>query len=179
MAKKFQINNKKPKWLKQQDNHSCGYYLIHNTQPYLLDSKYEGSPDGIFKKINELKKSKGEKPLARSANVPSTDLSDYLHDKGFKVNPFSNPNHSLATIEEILAKKEFDLIYLTSNNHYTGIVKNQTNLMYLDSLTDKPSIISINETREKIKASLGQETNGRYNLVGIVTKSPKKFQIDN
>jgi len=188
MGKKFKIHKKfkvheeptingEHRWSRQPDANSCGYYLIHNSHPHLQIPNYEGTPERVFEAVNNNRGQNNEGPLPRDRNLPSSDLARYFSNKGFHVNQLSNPHFDAKTIDDTLATQDFDLMYLTSHGHYTGIVKNQDGLLYLDSLTNGPSVISPNEARSKLVESLGQETNGRYNVVGIVKRPKKTFRI--
>ncbi|MFH1770096.1 MAG: hypothetical protein ABH828_00915 [archaeon] len=180
--KKFEINHNSPSieghtWLRQPDANSCGYHLVHNAHPYIQIPNYEGSPEGVFETMNRLRRQKNKEPLSQNENLLSFDLSRYFHDKGFHVNTITSLSIGPITIGHVLAQKEFELIYSSSNIHYTGIVKNQGNLIYLDSLTRGPSVISENEAYDKMIAGLGQDHRGKTNIVGIVTRLHKKFDI--
>ena len=60
-----------------------------------------------------------------------------------------------------------------SEIRFAGIVNENGDLVYLDSLTNGPSTITEDQARNKIFASLGNR-----NLVGIVSKPSKKFVIN-
>jgi hypothetical protein len=188
MAKKFRIHKKfeiheeptangRHRWLKQPDAHSCGYYLVHNAHPYLEIPNYEGNPEGVFEAVNNLRRQNSEEPLPRDRNLPSPNLAGYFSSKGFRVEQLSNPHLDTKTIDDTLATQDYGLMYLSSHGHYTGIVKDQNRLLYLDSLTNRSSVISPDEARNRLVGSLGQESNGRYNIVGIVKRPQKTFRI--
>ena len=182
IQKKFEVHNGSTtsgehRWLRQPDANSCGYYLIHNAHLYLEIPNYEGSSEGVFEAVNNLRRQNSEEPLPRDRNLPSPDLARYFSNKGFHVNQLSNPHFDTGTIDDTLATQDFGLIYLSSHGHFTGIVKDQDRLLYLDSLTNGPSVISTDEARNRLIGSLGQESGGRYNIVGIVERPQKTFRI--
>jgi len=180
MKKKFKINKKfeihrgnKGEWSRQTDSNSCGYHLVHNSQPHLQIQNYEGNPEGVYQAINAFREQNGQESLPRDSNLPTSDLSNYFTNKGLKVEPMSNPVLDKENLQSILDERNFDLMFLTSNRHYTGIVKENDQLLYLDSLTNGPSIITEDQARSKISASLGNR-----NLVGVVNKARNKFVVN-
>jgi len=172
IKKKFEILplTHHPSWLQQQDATSCGYHLIHNAQPYIHIQHYEGSPEGIFKTMNVLRKYHKEKRLSRDSFLPSPDLARYFFHKKFAVTSLSNPQLDEQVLRRIVSEQSFDLLYMTTHAHYTGIVPHNGQLLFLDSLTNGPTHISIPDALNRSLESLGQEQNSRYNIVGIIKK---------
>jgi len=161
-------------WLKQTDTNSCGYYLIHNIHLFVTLKDYEGSPQQVFQKINTIRRENSERILERTEYLPTNDLNKYFLKKGFKVQNYSNTNSDFDEIEKILKNKMFELIYLTSNSHYTGIVKQNQHFLFLDSFQDSAVAINLETAIQKVQDSLGS-TNGRQNIVGVIQK--KNFRI--
>jgi hypothetical protein len=109
--------------------------------------------------------------------LASSDLNNYYKEKGFEVKTFSNPLFDKKEIEDIIRKNNFDIIYTTSNIHYRGISKGSGNSLHLlDSFYSSPQIITPEEAISNAYRSLGQ-FGGRYNVVGIIKKPNKKFEI--
>ncbi len=164
-------------WSKQIDGNSCGYCLINNASNF-LEIDTGGNIESIFTSINRRRRENNQKPLPRNRNLPASDIRDYFRQNGYNVEVYTG-KHDMSEIESRVRERDFTLLYTTSGIHYVGVVLGENGEYYLlDSMQDEPIMIDANAVIVRAQNSLGRdETNNRWNQVGLVYKPKKKFKI--
>lgn len=158
-------------WVKQNDWHSCGYFLIFNCSNFVYIPNFEWSIDAIFEKINELNRTNNRPELWRTQFLTTIAMNEYFMSKWFQINPLLDRD-DLEQAEDRLRNKDFSIIYTTTWVHFRWIVMKDWKYVLLDSFKDGPEFIDFNRAMELIRSSVWW----RYQVWIVYRKSRIKIK---
>lgn len=179
VKKKFEIENEKPNWFKQENSDDCGPCLILNALAELEIQTLDRDIQSVRNKVNQ---SRGQsEQLAPGGWFRSTDVGQYLSDAGLDVDEYPvRPYERQAThdsIKQIFDEGSFDFIYITLGRHFRGIIRKEGQLMLLDSFKTGPENITADSAWSLIEDTINVSSDTVMQRVGVVRRGTPGYHV--
>ncbi len=162
-------------WARQRDANSCGVCMLHNLANF-MNFGYEGDGN-ILEPINEVRQLDGLDSLVEGERLTTKDLRDYFLEKDYKINTYVD-DLDRELMNNHIRSENFNFIYTTTGDHFTGVVKKENRFFLLDSLTKSPIEVNVDAIITGMNNAIDHECNVSVVNEGIINNQDRLERLN-